>query len=91
MALAGALNRSCELYPEKTAVVAGDESWTYGSLAATADQLAAGLLQAGIRPGDRVALHFLNCPELVLCDYACFTIGAVVVPLNIRLKSAELA
>ena len=46
--------------------------------------LAASLLRRGIRPGDRVAFLLPNCLEIVLCYYACFKIGAIAVPLNIR-------
>ena len=29
-----------------------------------------------------MALFFGNRPELVLCDFACFKLGAIAVPLN---------
>jgi acyl-CoA synthetase (AMP-forming)/AMP-acid ligase II len=45
----------------------------------------------GVGPGDRVALLFANSPELVFCYFACFKLGAVAVPLNIRFQVAELA
>lgn len=48
--------------------------------------LAASLLQRGINPGDRVAFLLPNCLEIVLCYYACFKIGAIAVPLNIRFQ-----
>src|SRR6185436_7081644 len=54
------------------------------------DRMAGRLLELGIRPGDRVALHLTNRPELVQSYYACFKIGAIAVPLNVRLKGSEL-
>jgi len=90
MALAEALRQGREWYPDKLALIADDESWSYGRLDAVTDRMAAGLLEVGIRSGDRIALHFVNRPELVLAYYACFKIGAVAVPLNVRLKGAEL-
>src|SRR5581483_10412395 len=48
------------------------------------------LLQLGVQPGDRVALHFSNRPEMVFGYYACFKCGAVAVPLRITLKGPEL-
>jgi long-chain acyl-CoA synthetase len=90
MALAEALKRGCERYPEKSALIAGDQTWSYARLDAVTDQIAARLLEDGVRPGDRVALHFCNCPELVQSYYACFKIGAIAVPLNVRLKGPEL-
>jgi long-chain acyl-CoA synthetase len=90
MALAEALERGREQYPEKTAVISGDDRWSYADLDAITDRIAARLIGIGIRPGDRVALHFANRAELVQSYYACFRIGAVAVPLNTRLKGAEL-
>ena len=42
-----------------------------------------------VLPGDRVAFLLRNGPEIVLCYYACFKIGAIAVPLNVRFD-AEL-
>jgi long-chain acyl-CoA synthetase len=40
--------------------------------------------------GDRVALHMLNIPELVVAYCACFRIGAIAVPLNARYQPPEI-
>jgi long-chain acyl-CoA synthetase len=74
----------------KTAFIADQEIWTYERLATEVDCLARGLLERGIRKGDRVALHMTNLPELVLAYHACFKLGAIAAPLNIRFKTAEL-
>src|SRR5207237_3585048 len=47
-------------------------------------------LQRGVSPGDRVAFLLPNCLEIVLCYYACFKIGAIAVPLNIRFHTELL-
>src|SRR5207248_10152057 len=90
MAPADALTRGHEQCPEKTALVAGDERWSDARLDEITDRIAARLLEIGIGPGERVALHFANRPELVQSYYACFKIGAVAVPLYVRLKGSEL-
>ena len=77
--------------PDGMAFIAGDHKWSYRSLAAQAARLARGLVACGIREGDRIALHMPNRPELAVALYACFHTGAIAVPLNIRLKTAELA
>ena len=74
---------------QQVALWFGDRSWTYADLDDATDRLAAGLLRAGVRAGDRVALFFPNCPELVLSYFACFKIGAITVPLNYRYREAE--
>jgi long-chain acyl-CoA synthetase/feruloyl-CoA synthase len=76
--------------PSDVAFIAGGDKWTYGRLAAQADRLARGLVARGIGKGDRIALHMPNRPELAVALYACVYIGAIAVPLNNRLKAAEL-
>jgi long-chain acyl-CoA synthetase len=76
--------------PTGIAFVADRDSWTYARLAAHVERAARGLLERGIRKGDRVVLHLPNRPELVIAFYACFHIGAIAVPMNIRLKAAEI-
>jgi acyl-CoA synthetase (AMP-forming)/AMP-acid ligase II len=73
------------------AVCAGDEALTYAELAAATDDLARRLAQAGVAPGDRIALVAENRLEWVLAFLACLQLGAVVVPLNVRLGPAELS
>jgi acyl-CoA synthetase (AMP-forming)/AMP-acid ligase II len=67
-----------------------NEVWTRGRLTAEVDRLVRGLIELGIQQGDRVALHMANLPELVVAYLACFKVGAIAAPLNIRLKTAEL-
>ena len=75
---------------EKVAFTTGKEIWTYERLATEVERLARGLAERGLRQGDRVALHMANLPELVIAYHACFSVGAIVAPLNIRFKAAEL-
>jgi acyl-CoA synthetase (AMP-forming)/AMP-acid ligase II len=90
MALGEALRQGRERHPEKPALLFEEQSWTYTQSDAITDRIAASLLRQDVRPGDRVALLFTNCPELAFGYYACFKIGAVAVPLNVRLKGPEL-
>jgi acyl-CoA synthetase (AMP-forming)/AMP-acid ligase II len=75
--------------PGKIALWFGDRSWTYADLDDVTCRIAAGLSDAGVRAGERVALFMPNCPELVLGYFACFKIGAIAVPLNYRYRQAE--
>jgi long-chain acyl-CoA synthetase len=43
--------------------------------------VAAGLVAAGIRPGDRVALLASTSLEWAVCDFAIWAAGAVTVPV----------
>lgn len=76
---------------QKAFVFARDqELWTWPRLTSEVNRLSSGLIGLGIQPGDRVVLHMANLPEFVVAYLACFQVGAIVAPLNIRLKSAEL-
>lgn len=74
----------------KLVFIRNSEGWTYERFASEIDRLAAGLLRRGIGPGDRVALHLPSGPEIAAAYYACFRIGAIAAPLNLRFKPAEL-
>ncbi|MFN2517835.1 MAG: long-chain fatty acid--CoA ligase, partial [Jatrophihabitantaceae bacterium] len=61
-----------------------DGAWrdvTSAQFAAEVTQVAKGLLAAGIRAGDRVAVMSKTRYEWTLADFAVFTAGAVVVPI----------
>src|SRR5262245_47006613 len=75
--------------PDKIALWFGERSWTYTELDDATERIAAALSAAGVRCGERVALFLPNCPELVLSYFACFKLGAIVVPLNYRYRQAE--
>ena len=77
-------------HPEKTALIFGENAWTYAEVDTLTDRLAADLLAQGLEPGDRVALHMNNCPELVFGYYGCFKAGAIAVPINARLGPSEI-
>jgi len=64
--------------------------WSYADGDIITRRIAAGLIELGIKPGDRVALLFTNCLELVFGFFACFSIGAVAVPINTRFQAAKL-
>src|SRR6185437_8146718 len=76
--------------PNKTAFIAGEAVWSYGRFTAEVERLARAMVTRGVKAGDRVVFHMANRPELAAGYYACFRIGAIAVPLNIRFKTAEL-
>ncbi|MBE1532843.1 class I adenylate-forming enzyme family protein [Actinomadura algeriensis] len=69
----------------------GDETITYPAFDDLADRVAAGLLARGVRRGDRIGLLGLNTPRWLAVFFGAARIGAVVVPLNVRYREAELA
>jgi long-chain acyl-CoA synthetase len=90
MNIPAALKLSQIRFPEKLAIVCGEQSWTYTELDDLTDTLAANLLSAGVQRGDRVAFHLANGPELAIGYIACFKMGGIAVPINTRLKGPEI-
>src|SRR3989442_101287 len=68
--LADLLAEAVRRVPHKAAVVHGAERITYQALGDAVDRLACGLLDAGIRPLDRVVVQLPNVPELVYTYFA---------------------
>ncbi|MCA0377532.1 MAG: acyl--CoA ligase [Gemmatimonadetes bacterium] len=78
---------------ERTALIdaSDDTRWSYRALDLEADRWHALLAQAGVRPGDRVAVLAPNRREYLPLFFGCLRLGAVLVPLNWRLSAPELA
>ena len=68
---------------ESTAVaVGGGPSLSFAALARRVADLAQGLRDAGVSPGDRVALLAPEPPDFIAAAYACWVIGAVTVVVD---------
>jgi fatty-acyl-CoA synthase len=65
--------------------------WTFAEVAAGVDRLARGLLHLGVGPGDKVALWMVNRPEFIETMFAVMKIGAILVPINTRLRADDVA
>ena len=76
--------------PQGIALMWGDRRWTYAELNAWVAAMAGRLAAAGVRAGDHVAVLMPNRPEYVALIHALARLGAVLVPLNVRLTEAEL-
>jgi long-chain acyl-CoA synthetase len=90
MGVGNILRRSAANFPEKTALVFEDRRTTYRELDRRVNRVANGLLLAGLRKGDRVAVLLHNGPEFIELYFACARSGAIFVPLNNLLKAREL-
>lgn len=77
-------------YPDKIAIVCGNQRFTYSQFAERASRLAGALLELGVKKGDRVAFLSLNCHRLLEAYYGVPEAGCVLLPLNIRLAPDEL-
>ncbi len=90
--IGGNLARIAATYPDREALVdcATGRRWTYTQLETDVDELARGLLAAGVAKGDRVGIWAPNVPEWVLIQYATAKIGAILVNVNPSYRAHEL-
>lgn len=86
----GCLKRASLVYPEKIALIDGGARLTYREFEQRVHQLANGLRDLGIAQGDAVAALCMNHHRYMEIYFACHAMGAVVVPLNVRLAEPEL-
>jgi fatty-acyl-CoA synthase len=77
--------------PQAVAVVEDDRETTYAELDERAAALAARLVRAGYRTGDRLATLTRSSTDHVVTFFACAKAGLVLVPLSWRLSAEELA
>ncbi|WP_181783036.1 (2,3-dihydroxybenzoyl)adenylate synthase [Pseudonocardia pini] len=63
-------------YAERVAVIGEDHRWTFAELDARAHRIAAGLVDLGIGPGDRVVLQLPNRPEFLAAVFGLWRAGA---------------
>jgi len=64
---------------------------TYRMLGDRIRHLACGLMEAGVKPGDRIGLLMENRPEWAVIDYAVLSVGAVTVPLYCSYRPEDMA
>ena len=76
---------------DAVALIFEEQTLSYSDLNTRVNRVASALIERGVSAGDRVGALLTNCPEYLETFFACAKIGAVFVPLNIRLAPRELA
>jgi fatty-acyl-CoA synthase len=85
------LRYSSQQFPGRTAVVCGEQRFTYAQFSDRTARQAGALRSLGVKSGERVAFLGANCHRLLEGYYGVVEAGGVLLPLNIRLASQELA
>ncbi len=67
------------------------KAWSYRQLAHTVDDCAHALVAAGVQPGDRVAIILPQRFETAVAHLACYSIGAVAMPMSVLFGPQALA
>ena len=90
MNFAGFLEIHARSAPDSLALADARLRLTYSELDQLSSAFAAGIVEAGLRAGDRVAICLLNRVELVITLFGCFKAGVIAAPLNWRLQGPDL-
>jgi long-chain acyl-CoA synthetase len=82
MPIFGFLENSAHHYPQKDALIEGEQHISYASLLERSKQLASRLVNWGLNPEDRVGLCLPNGIDFVISYYAILMAGGVVAAIN---------
>ncbi len=73
----------------RTAILCGEERWTYSEVKELMDRVAGGLRGLGVRREERVLLLLPDGPLFAACFFGAMKIGAVAVPLSTLLTADD--
>lgn len=89
--IADMLRRSRYRFPDKPALIFGDQTLTYSALEDECNKVANGLLELGVESYDRVAILAHNTAHHVLTWFGCCKIGAIYLAVNYLLRGRDIA
>src|ERR1044071_3827621 len=75
--------------PAATALLFGDQRWSYAEFQNQVGRIAAALTKLGIKKHDKIAFFLPNTPEFLFAVFAAAQIGAVFVPINTAYTAEE--
>ncbi len=86
------IEKWAKLRPDNVAMLQHEDgkTITYKKFSSLIDFFALRLMDMGIQKGDRVATQLVLVPEHMILMYACFKIGAIFAPLDVRLTETEV-
>lgn len=88
--IGGLVRELADRSPDAPALVCNDTRMTWSEVAEQVARVGAGLVELGIRRGDRVAVIAANSAEWIVTDLAAASIGAVFMGLNTWYKADDL-
>lgn len=85
------LRHAARIYPDRVAIIDGDQQLTYRSLYARCRQLADALRRRGITAGDTVSIIAPNVSAMIEAHFAVPMANAILNPINYRLDAETIA
>ncbi len=89
--LSDILHRTRMRFPNKIALIDGDQQCTYAELDDSVQRVAQVLQHDGVQTGQMFAVLSKNNLDFVIINFALARIGAVMVPINYMLVPSEIA
>jgi fatty-acyl-CoA synthase len=90
VSLGALVDRASARFGPRQALYYEGQRWSFGELKAETDRVAKGLLALGVQPGEKVSLWMPNRPEWISILFAVMKVGAILVPINTRFRTADL-
>ena len=90
MYLTQGLRRAAQIKPQEQSTAFRERRRIWSETVDRIARIAGGLAQAGVQPGDRVAILALNSDRYFELMYAIPWLGAAMVPVNTRLATPEV-
>lgn len=87
--LGGLFTQTAARLTDHTALVCGEDRYSFGELSARVNRLARAMRTRGARPGDLVAVSMPNSVAHVELVLACWMLGAVPFPVSYRMPDRE--
>ncbi|HNN86127.1 MAG: FadD3 family acyl-CoA ligase [Pseudomonadales bacterium] len=83
------VQNAAQQFATRSAIEDGDIRLTYAQLEAERVRAAKAFIAAGIQHGDRIAVWAPNIAEWIIAAIGLQSLGAILVPVNTRMKGAE--
>jgi amino acid adenylation domain-containing protein len=90
MSMADIVREAARLYPDKDALLDGQQSYTFQELERLSTNFAAFLLSRYVQKGDRVAFCSPKSATLIVAILGCMKAGAIYVPVDSKLPKDRL-
>ncbi|MEI8299862.1 MAG: FadD3 family acyl-CoA ligase [Pseudomonadota bacterium] len=85
------VTRAAQQFGTAPAIISEAGTCSFETLALRVREVAQALISTGVRRGDRVGIWAPNSPQWIFTALGAASVGAVIVPINTRLKGGEAA
>jgi fatty-acyl-CoA synthase len=85
------IDRAAARWGDREGLTFEAQRWSFAQVRAEVDRTAKALMAAGVSAGDHVCLWLGNRPDFVFLFFAIAKAGAVLVPINSRFRTRDMA